>query len=85
MTQLDRRIQKLEAVAHTDEVNLLFITWVKSEDEPPGRATAEWNEEHFSQGVSESEASFLARVKDAVERNPPAAHNIAVVFLQGVD
>ena len=85
MAQLDRRVQKLEALAHTDKASLLFITWVKPDDQPPCLVTAEWNGEHFSQGLSESEASFLARVRDAVERNPPAAHDIAAVFLQGVD
>lgn len=85
MTQLDRRIQKLEAVTDTDKVTLLFITWLKPEGEPPRRITTEWKGERFSQDLGESEESFLDRVRDAVDRNRPAANNLAVVFLEGVD
>ena len=85
MTQLDRRIRKLEAVAGTDKVKLLFISWVMPDEEPPCRLTAEWNGERFSQDWDECEASFLDRVRDAVKRNRPAASNVAAVFLSAVD
>ena len=85
MTQLDRRIQKLEAVMGTDKVTLLFITWMKREGEPPRRMTTEWRGERFSQEPGEAEASFLDRVRDAVDRNRPAAGNVAAVFLRAVD
>ena len=85
MAQLDRRVQKLEAVTDTDKVTLLFITWIKPEGEPPRRITTEWKGERFSQDLGESEESFLDRVRDAVDRNRPAANNVAVVFLEVVD
>ena len=85
MTQLDRRIQKLEAVTDTDKVTLLFITWMKREGEPPRRMATEWKGERFSQDLGESEESFLDRVRDAVDRNRPAAGNVAAVFLNGQD
>ena len=85
MTQLERRIDALEAVTGPDKVTLLFITWLKPKGEPPRRMMTEWNGEHFSQALSEPEESFLDRVRWAVERDPPAANNIATVFLQGVD
>jgi hypothetical protein len=85
MTQLDRRIQKLEAVMDTDKVTLIFITWLKREGEPPRRMTTEWKGERFSQDLGESEASFLDRVRDAVDRNRPAAGGVAAVFLRAVD
>lgn len=84
MTQLDRRIQKLEAVADTDTVRLLFITWVVPEEEPPCRMAAEWNGERLSQNRGESEASFLDRVRDEVDRNRPSANNVAAVFLSSL-
>ena len=85
MTQLEKRIDALEAVTGTDKVTLLFITWLGREDEPPCRMVTEWKGERFSQDFGESEESFLDRVRCAVDRDPPAANNIAVVFLQGVD
>jgi hypothetical protein len=85
MTQLDRRIQKLEAVTDTDKVTLLFITWMKPEGERPRRMATEWKGERFSQDLGESEASFLDRVRVAVDRNRPAAGGVAAVFLRAVD
>ena len=85
MTQLDRRIQKLEAVTDTDKATLLFITWMKREGEPPRRMTTEWKGKRFSQDVGEAEESFLDRVRNAVDRNRPAAGNVAAVFLSAVD
>jgi hypothetical protein len=85
MTQLDRRLQKLEAVTDTDKVTLIFITWLKREGEPPRRMTTEWKGERFSQDLGESEASFLDRVRVAVDRNRPAAGGVAAVFLRAVD
>ena len=85
MAQLDRRVQKLEAVTDPGKVTLLFITWIKPQGEPPRRITTEWKGERFSQDLGESEESFLDRVRDAVDRNRPAANNLAVLFLEGVD
>lgn len=85
MTQLEKRIDALEAVTGTDKVTLLFITWIKPEGEPPLRITADWNGERFNQDWGEAETSFLDRVREAVDRNRPAAGNIAAVFLHSVD
>jgi hypothetical protein len=85
MTQLDRRIQKLEAVTDTDKVTLISITCLKREGEPPRRMTTDWKGDRFSQDLGESEASFLDRVRVAVDRNRPAAGGVAAVFLRAVD
>ena len=85
MTQLEKRIDALEAVTDPDKVTLLFITWLTRKDEPLRRMTTEWKGERFSQEPGEAETSFLDRVRDAVDRNRPAAGNVAAVFLRAVD
>jgi hypothetical protein len=85
MTQLDRRLQKLEAVTDTDKVALLFITWMKREGEPPRRMATEWKGDQFSQDLGESEESFLDRVRDVHDFRVRGAARCGHVQLFGID
>lgn len=86
MTQLDRRIDKLEAAAtDIEKLLLLFVSWVRTESTPPRRLRADWKGERFNQNPGESAEMFKDRVRDAVNRNRPAGNCAAVLFLDEVD
>lgn len=81
--QIKRRLEALEAATETDKLRLLFVSFMEAD--APRRLSTEWCGERFTQDADETEESFTARVRAAVNINRPAANCAAVLFLNSVD